>query len=145
MIFFPYGADMATNAWLQQSRFRELVDLKVEQGITKEQQAQAMGMPLSSLITWYSGNRAPGMRTIHKLVAYYQVPMHELADDPSVPIPGVDQAVVASLSPAKRLILRSMAKTLDNANLSGDKAVAFWQAIDDLIGAGLIPPPDGSR
>lgn len=79
---FVQHEHMNKRHWPQRDFFRSLVDAKIEKGISKEQQAKAMNMAVSSLVTHYSGDREPGKATLRKMVTYYGVELADLTDDP---------------------------------------------------------------
>jgi transcriptional regulator with XRE-family HTH domain len=126
--------------WPQQEYFRSLVDAKVAKGIPKEQQAKEAGIAETSFTTWYSGNRPPGIKTVKLLAAYYGVPVADLTDMPSEPVPGMEPDEMAKLTPAKRLVMRSLAQKLGSENVSDEAAEAYFRVIDSLIKAGKIRP-----
>lgn len=129
-----------TSEWIQQPRFRELADQWEANGVTKEDQAKGIGIEYSSFSTWYSGKREPGKKTIRLMCAYYGVPLAELTDDPGGTIPGVDADEWAKMTPAKRLVLRSIAQKLGPEDVTDESAEKMWRAIDSLIEAGKIKP-----
>jgi hypothetical protein len=128
--------------WHQQQRLRELVDAKVAAGVSKLDQARGIGIALSSLITAYSGkDREPGRKTIRLMSVYYGVQQSELTDDPMAQIPAIDVDDSKKMSPAKRLIMRSVAQKISPEDVTDEDAERVWKAIDSLIEAGKIRPP----
>jgi hypothetical protein len=127
--------------WPQRDFFRSLVDAKLAIGISKEDQAKAMDIAISSLVTHYSGDREPGKGTLRKMVAYYNVELADLTDDPGAALPGINSGELSHLSPAKRLIMRSVAQKLSPDDVTDEQAEKVWRALDSLIEAGKIRPP----
>lgn len=127
--------------WPQKQFFRSLVDKRVEAGISKEEQAKGIGIALSTFTTHYSGDREPGKKTIRLMSEYYGVRTHELSDDPMEPIPGLDLEDIQSLTPAKRLIMRSVAQKIRPEDVTDETAEKVWKALDSLIDTGKIRPP----
>jgi hypothetical protein len=80
------GAFRRGGVWPQRKKFRELAESRLALGISKEQQAAAIGIEASSFVTYYSGKgREPGKRTLKSMADYYKVPLSELMDDGSGP------------------------------------------------------------
>ena len=106
--------------WLQQPRFRELVDAKVAKGVPKEAQAKGIGIEVSSFTTYYSGKgREPGKKTLQLLSAYYEVPLSELTDDPGAERPGgVD---LSRETPIDRYRCEQAFRILTDADLTDDE------------------------
>jgi DNA-binding XRE family transcriptional regulator len=127
--------------WIQQPFFRSLVDAKIEQGISKEMQAHGIGISHSSLITWYSGTRAPGIKTIKMMAQYYGCQLADLTDDPGAALPGLEPGALSGMTPAKRLVMRSIVQKLDDPEVSDDVAERVWLAIQSLIVSGVVRPP----
>lgn len=127
--------------WLQRDFFRALVDAKVETGISKEMQAQEADVALSTFITHYSGDREPGKKTLHKFASYYQVELSALTDDPGSPVGRLNADDWANMTPAKRLILRSIAQKIAPDDVTDERATRVWKALDGLIEDGTIKPP----
>jgi hypothetical protein len=127
--------------WLQRDFFRSLVDAKISQGISKEQQARESGIALSTFITHYSGNREPGKKTLKLMTAYYQVELSSLTDDPGNTVAGVPLDDWSKMSPAKRLVIRSIAQKIGPDEVTDEKAKKVWKALDSLIEDGSIKPP----
>ena len=127
--------------WHQRDFFRALVDAKVQQGVSKEQQAREAGIAPSTLVTHYSGDREPGKKTLKLIAAYYQVELSSLTDDPGAPIEGVSPDAWARLTPAKRLVLRSVAQKIGPDDVTDATAQKVWRAIESLVETGKIKPP----
>lgn len=127
--------------WPQKQFFRSLVDAKLERGVSKQDQAENIGISYNTFVTHYSGDREPGKKTIRLMAEYYGVRISDLTDDPLAPIPGLSQEEIQALTPAKRLIMRSVAQKLSPEDVTDEAAEKFWKALDTLIDAGTIRPP----
>lgn len=111
-------------------------------GVTPEGKAKLakeIGIAASSFITYYSGKREPGKKTLKLFSEYFNIPLSDLTDDPSSPLPGVPAEVMSQLTPAKRLLLRSVAQKIGPDQVSDEQAERIWKALDALVEAGVIP------
>lgn len=127
--------------WPQKQFFRSLVDAKLEAGISKQAQADGVGISINTFVTHYSGDREPGKKTIKAMAEYYGVRISDLTDDPLAPIPGMTSEEIEALTPAKRLVMRSVAQKLSPEDVTDEQAEKVWRALDTLISAGTIRPP----
>lgn len=127
--------------WKQREFFRALVDAKEKFGITRPEQATGIGIAETSLTTWYSSNREPGKKTMKLLASYYEVGLADLTDDPGASLPGVDSDEMSRMTPAKRLVLRSIAQKLGPDDVTDEAAERYLKVIDSLVDAGKIRPP----
>lgn len=133
--------------WKQREVLRRAADEVMTRkgwGITPEGKAKLakeIGIAESSFITYYSGKREPGKKTLKLFAEYFNIPLAELTDDPSAPIPGVPADVMKQLTPAKRLVLRSVAQKIGPDQVTDDQAERVWKALEALVEAGVIPKP----
>ena len=74
------------------------------------------------------------------MAAYYKVPISELTDDPGAPIEGIDVEKTKKMTPAKRLIMQSVAQKISPDNVTDEYAEKVWRAIESLIDEGIIRP-----
>lgn len=141
MMICPKILGMRSSHWPQNEYFRSLVDAQCDRGISKEEQAKRIGIAHSSLVTWYSGDREPGKKTLRMLSAYYGVPLADLTDDPGAEIEGVDKEISSSLTPAKRLALRSFSRTMESDDVTDEDADKVLQLVDSFLKRRMIRQP----
>lgn len=72
------------------------------------------------------------------MALYYGVKLSEFMDVPDEPIPGVDLKNSEKLSPAKRLVLRSVAQKLGPDQVSDADAEKFLKALEAMIESGIL-------
>ena len=124
----------AADPWKQRDRFMELVDQKVASGTPMPEIAKALGLRTTSSLDTayrYDHRRIPKRPTIERAAAYFGVSQSEIYGDTD------SQA----MSPAKRLVHRSITKTLRDPHISDETAEKIWNAIELLIEEGKIPKP----
>lgn len=65
----------------------KIKELRTSHGLTQEEFGRIAGVSNAAVSTWEAGEKEPRMGSIKKLMAYFHIPLNEIIDDGSTPLP----------------------------------------------------------
>ena len=142
--FFGYTHHIGgMDIWPLRKTFKKNISLyQKKTGKTQEQVALELGITVVHLRNClYRKDKRMGIDVLGRAATLFGCDITEFVDNPNAELPGIDPGEMSHMTPAKRLILRSVAQKLSPDDVTDEQAEKVWRALDALVEAGKIRSP----